>query len=97
MLSGVASWSLQKKVSVTLLGVMTTLVLLTYLILNAIISPAFDRLEMTVTRNLIRAAAIHSDIHVPTPPCATGRPDDTYAFAREVPASPTWTCSPWPS
>lgn len=85
MLSGFASWSLQKKVSVTLLGVMTTLVLLTYLILNAIVSPAFDRLEIDdATRNLIRAErAIRSDVNVlDTTVRDWSSWDDTYAFAR---------------
>lgn len=85
MLSDLASWSLQKKVSVTLLGVMTTLVLLTYLILNAIVSPAFDRLEIDdATRNLIRAErAIRSDVNVlDTTVRDWSSWDDTYAFAR---------------
>lgn len=85
MLNGSASWSLQKKVSVTLLGVMSTLVLLTYVILNAIVGPAFDRLETAdATRNLSRAErAIRSDINVlDTIVRDWSSWDDTYAFAR---------------
>ncbi|MCI0516591.1 MAG: HAMP domain-containing protein, partial [Woeseiaceae bacterium] len=85
MLSGLASWSLQKKVSMTLLGVMSTLVLLTYVILTAIVGPAFDRLEINdATRNLVRAErAIRADVNVLD---AISRDwaswDDSYAFAR---------------
>ncbi len=85
MLSGLASWSLQKKVSVTLLGVMTTLVLLTYVILNAIVSPAFDRLEIDdATRNLIRAErAIHSDLNMLDAIVLDWASwDDAYTYAR---------------
>jgi sensor domain CHASE-containing protein len=85
MLSGLASWSLQKKVSMTLFGVMTTLVLLTYLILNAIVSPAFDRLEIDdATRNLVRAErAIQSDVNVlDTLARDYSSWDATHAFAR---------------
>jgi two-component system, NtrC family, sensor kinase len=85
MLSSLASWSLQKKVSVTLLGVMTTLVLLTYVILNAIVSPAFDRLETNdATRNLIRAErAIRSEVNVLDAIVRDWASwDDSYAFAR---------------
>jgi sensor domain CHASE-containing protein len=85
MLSGLASWSLQKKVSMTLLGVMTTLVLLAYVILNAIVSPAFDRLEIDdATRNLVRAErAIRSDVNVlDTIVRDWSSWDDTYAFAK---------------
>jgi sensor domain CHASE-containing protein len=85
MLNGLASWSLQKKVSMTLLGVMATLVLLSYAILNAIVGPAFDRLEIDdATRNLVRAErAMHSDLnvlHSISQDWASW--DDTYAFAR---------------
>ncbi len=85
MLSRLAAWSLQKKMSMTLLGVITTFVLLTYLILNAIVSPAFDRLEIDdATRNLIRAErAIRSDVNVlDTTVRDWSSWDDTYAFAR---------------
>ncbi|HSD68612.1 MAG TPA: CHASE4 domain-containing protein [Woeseiaceae bacterium] len=85
MLNRSTSWSLQKKVSVTLLGVMSTLVLLTYVILTAIVSPAFGRLETAdATRNLSRAErAIRSEINVlDTIVRDWSSWDDTYAFAR---------------
>ncbi len=69
----------------TLLGVMTTLVLLAYVILNAIVSPAFDRLEIDdATRNLVRAErAIRSDVNVlDTIVRDWSSWDDTYAFAK---------------
>ncbi|MEQ9562143.1 MAG: CHASE4 domain-containing protein [Woeseiaceae bacterium] len=64
MSNGLQAWSLQKKVSVTLAAVMSTLVLLTYVILNSIVGPAFDRLEINdAERNLVRAErAIRSDL-----------------------------------
>ena len=50
-----ATMSLQQKVSVTLLSVTTVLALLSYVILNAVVSPAFDNLEMQAAKtNLIR-------------------------------------------
>jgi sensor domain CHASE-containing protein len=69
----------------TLLGVMTTLVLLTYAILNAIVGPAFDRLEIDdATRNLVRAErAVNSDLNVlHSISLDWASWDDTYAFAR---------------
>jgi hypothetical protein len=64
MSNGLQTWSLQKKVSVTLAAVMSTLLLLTYVILNSIVGPAFDRLEIDdAERNLVRARrAIRSDL-----------------------------------
>jgi sensor domain CHASE-containing protein len=64
MSNGLQTWSLQKKVSVTPAAVMSTLLLLTYVILNSIVGPAFDRLEIDdAERNLVRARrAIRSDL-----------------------------------
>lgn len=66
MSNGLQTWSLQKKVSVTLLAVMSTLIALTYLILKSIVGPAFDRLEIDdAERNLVRAErAIRSDLEM---------------------------------
>ena len=50
-----ATMSLQQKVSVTLLSVTAVLALLSYVILNAVISPAFDDLEVQSAKtNLVR-------------------------------------------
>ncbi|MFQ5547085.1 MAG: CHASE4 domain-containing protein [Woeseia sp.] len=64
MSTGLGSLSLQKKVSATLLAVMAAFGLLSYLILNTVITPAFDNLEMRAARtDLIRAErAIRADL-----------------------------------
>lgn len=66
MSNGLKTWSLQKKVSVTLVAVMSTLLALTYVILNSIVGPAFDRLEINdAERNLVRSErAIRSDLEM---------------------------------
>jgi sensor domain CHASE-containing protein len=64
MSNGLGSLSLQKKVSATLLVVMVAFGLLSYLILNVVIAPAFDNLEHDAARkDLIRAQrAIQADL-----------------------------------
>ena len=61
---GVADWSVQKKVSVTLLGVMGVLAMLSFIILKEVVAPAFDKLELSEARtNLNRAEkAIANDL-----------------------------------
>ncbi|MGH8223647.1 MAG: CHASE4 domain-containing protein, partial [Woeseiaceae bacterium] len=76
--------SLQKKVSMTLLTVMAALVLLTYVILTSVVSPAFDQLELNeADRNLIRAErAIESDLANLDAIVGDWAPwDDAYRFA----------------
>jgi sensor domain CHASE-containing protein len=56
MSNGLGSLSLQKKVAATLLTVMAAFVLLSYLILNAVVTPAFETLENDAAQtNLVRA------------------------------------------
>jgi len=64
MSNGLGSLSLQKKVSASLLAVMVAFGLLSYLILNAVIAPAFDDLEHAAARtDLVRAQrAIRADL-----------------------------------
>ena len=60
----IAALSLQQKVSVTLLAVMGTFVVLTYLILNTTVAPAFHEMELAAAEtNLVRARhAIRNDL-----------------------------------
>ena len=64
MSNGVTTQSLQEKVSLTLLVVMSALALLIYMIMQSVVAPAFDQLETDVARtNLIRAErAIQNDL-----------------------------------
>jgi len=56
--------SLQEKVSLTLLAVITVLAVLSYMVLHGVVAPAFDQLELAEARtNLTRAErAIQSDL-----------------------------------
>ncbi len=64
MSNGVLQWSLQKKVSITLLAVMAALAMLSYIVLKEIVTPAFDELELDEAQtNLNRAGkAIANDL-----------------------------------
>jgi sensor domain CHASE-containing protein len=79
------SLSLQKKVSASLFAVMVTFGLLTYLILNAVISPAFDNLEHDAAeKDLIRAQrAIQADLEQLKSNTGDWAPwDDAHAYVR---------------
>ncbi len=85
MSNGLGSLSLQKKVSASLLAVMVAFGLLSYLILNAVISPAFDNLENNAAQtDLIRAQrAIQADLEQLKSSTGDWAPwDDAYAYAR---------------
>jgi len=59
MSNGLGSLSLQKKISASLLAVMAAFGLLSYLILNAVISPAFESLENKAAQtDLVRALRV---------------------------------------
>ena len=64
MSNGVAHGSLQEKVTITLLGVMAVLALLSFIVLKEVVAPAFDALELKQAEtNLIRAEkAIANDL-----------------------------------
>ena len=82
--------SLQHKVSLTLLVVMTVLSLLSYGILNAVIAPAFDELELNAAQtNMIRVdRAIDAEIAGLSRIVLDWSPwDDTYLFVQgQMPA-----------
>ncbi len=85
MSNGFSALSLQQKVSLTLLAVMTVLALLSYAILTSVIAPAFDRLELDTARtNLVRAAnSIQTDLENLDAIVRDWAPwDDAYAYAR---------------
>ena len=84
MSNGLGSLSLQKKVSATLLAVMAAFGLLSYLILNAVISPAFDNLENNAAQtDLIRAQrAIQADLEQLKSSTGDWAPwDDAHSYA----------------
>lgn len=64
MSNGVARRSLQEKVSITLFAVMVALAVLSYAVLNQVVAPAFDKLELKEAEtNLVRAVkAISNDL-----------------------------------
>ncbi len=64
MSNGAARGSLQQKVSITLFTVMVALAFLSYIVLNEVVAPAFDELEIQEAEtNLIRAVkAISNDL-----------------------------------
>ena len=64
MSNGVAQRSLQEKVSITLLGVMGVLAVLSFIVLKEVVAPAFDELELNEAKtNLNRAEkAIANDL-----------------------------------
>ena len=85
MSNGFSALSLQQKVSLTLLAVMTVLAVLSYAILTSMIAPAFDRLELDTARtNLNRAAnSIQTDLDNLDAMVRDWAPwDDAYAYAR---------------
>jgi len=85
MSNGVGTLSLQKKVSATLFAVMAAFGLLTYLILNAVVTPAFDNLENNAAQtDLIRAQrAIQADLEKLKSNTGDWSPwDDAHAYAR---------------
>ena len=90
MSRAVANLSLQQKVSVTLLTVMALLILLSYVILNATVAPAFNSMEIAAAEtNLVRAKrAIRNDLDNLAAIVGDWAPwDDAYAFVRgEYPA-----------
>lgn len=90
MSRAVSNLSLQQKVSVTLLTVMALLVLLSYVILNATVAPAFNSMEIAAAEtNLVRAKrAIRNDLDNLAAIVGDWAPwDDAYAFVRgEYPA-----------
>ncbi len=78
------SLSLQKKVSLSLLAVMAAFGLLSYLILNAVITPAFENLENEAAQtDLIRAQrAIQADLDTLSANAGDWAPwDDAYKYA----------------
>ena len=80
-----ASLSLQHKVSVTLLAVMASLVLLSYLVLSTTVAPAFANLEQaTAEKNIVRTErAIQNDLQNLSATVGDWAPwDDAHAFAR---------------
>ncbi|MFQ6005570.1 MAG: CHASE4 domain-containing protein [Woeseia sp.] len=84
MSTGLGSLSLQKKVAATLFVVMATFGLLSYLILNAVITPAFDNLEMRAAHtDLVRAErAIQADLVKLQSNAGDWAPwDDAHAYA----------------
>jgi two-component system, NtrC family, sensor kinase len=80
-----ASLSLQHKVSVTLLVVMASLVLLSYLVLTTTVAPAFANLEkVAAEKNIVRAErAIQNDLQNLSAIVGDWAPwDDAHAYAR---------------
>lgn len=92
MLGRLPSLSLQQKVSLTLLAVMGSMVLLSYIVLSTTIAPAFEKLELaTAEKNLVRAErAIQNDLQNLSAIVGDWAPwDDAHAYARgENPAFP---------
>ncbi len=90
MSNGMSRQSLQEKVSLTLLIVMSVLALLSYMTLQSIVAPAFDKLELDEARtNLIRVErAIQNDVdNLNTITGDWGQWDDAYDYVRgEYPA-----------
>ncbi len=85
MSNGLGSLSLQKKVSASLLVVMAAFGLLSYLILNAVITPAFENLENNAAQtDLIRAQrAIQADLDNLISITGDWAPwDDAHAYVR---------------
>ncbi|MFQ5983059.1 MAG: CHASE4 domain-containing protein, partial [Woeseiaceae bacterium] len=85
MSNGLGSLSLQKKVSASLFAVMSAFGLLSYLILNAVITPAFDNLENDAAhKDLIRAQrAIQADLETLLSNTGDWAPwDDAHAYVR---------------
>ena len=81
----IAALSLQQKVSVTLLTVMGAFVVLTYLILNATVAPAFSEMEIAAAEtNLVRARhAIRNDLDNLAAIVGDWAPwDDAFYYAR---------------
>ncbi len=64
MTGRVTSFTLQRKVTVTLIVILCALVALSYLVLNATVAPAFERLERSAAdTNLVRVQrAIENDL-----------------------------------
>lgn len=87
-----ASLSLQQKVSLTLLAVMASMVLLSYVVLSTTVAPAFSELELaTAEKNIVRAErAIQNDLQNLSAAVGDWAPwDDAHAYARgENPAFP---------
>ena len=80
-----ASLSLQQKVSVTLLAVMASMVLLSYVVLSTTVAPAFANLEQaTAEKNIVRAErAIQNDLKNLSATVGDWAPwDDAHAYAR---------------
>jgi sensor domain CHASE-containing protein len=80
-----ASLSLQQKVSVTLLVVMSAMGLLSYLVLSTTVAPAFDNLELaSAEKNIARVEkAIQNDLRNLSAIVGDWAPwDDAHAFAR---------------
>ncbi len=85
MSNGLGSLSLQKKVSASLLAVMTAFGLLSYLILNVVITPAFDNLENNAAQtDLVRAQrAIQADLEQLRSSTGDWSPwDDAHSYVR---------------
>ncbi len=85
MSTGLGSLSLQKKMSATLFAVMAAFGLLSYLILNAVITPAFDNLENDAAeKDLVRAQrAIQADLDKLRSNTGDWAPwDDAHAYVR---------------
>lgn len=81
----VTPFTLQRKVTVTLIVILCALVALSYLALNATVAPAFDRLERSVAgTNLVRVQrAIESDLANLAAIAGDWAPwDDAYSFVR---------------
>jgi sensor domain CHASE-containing protein len=79
------SLSLQQKVSLTLLAVMGSMVVLSYLVLSTTVAPAFAELELAAAeKNLVRAErAIQNDLQNLSAVVGDWAPwDDAHAFAR---------------
>ena len=79
------SLSLQQKVSLTLLAVMGSMVLLSYLVLSTTVAPAFTTLELaTAEKNIVRAErAIQNDLQNLAAVVGDWAPwDDAHAYAR---------------
>ena len=80
-----ASLSLQQKVSVTLLAVMASMGLLSYLVLSTTVAPAFNDLEFaSAEKNIVRVEkAIQNDLQNLSAIVGDWAPwDDAHAFAR---------------
>jgi sensor domain CHASE-containing protein len=86
------SLSLQQKVSLTLLAVMGSMVLLTYLVLSTTVAPAFADLELATAEKNIRRVerAIQNDLENLSTVVGDWAPwDDAHSYARgENPAFP---------